>query len=273
MTEASQQVSYEDLDRAAEEAMSEANQAVVEEETEEIEEEATAEGTEDDSIRQDTDNDSDEGEDESEETFEEETGEAEEVTAKPAKAKDEENAERSKLGRKVKSLEDTVTRLERLLELQEKTQAVKTEEDDDDEDVFITKKDLPKYVESLEAKKEQTKLQYQQEYTREFAKIGGEDDRFDEIWEEMLERHNTINTGSPVADAQINFYKAKAALAESRKPVNPVKGKAKQLKTKTNIPAQMKGKEPTPVKLDPVAAEYVRKMGIKQEFVQKTLSK
>ena len=265
MTEASQQVSYEDLDRAAEEAMHEAETAVVEEVEEETEEETTAE---------DVDETQEETEDETEEEETEETEEVDEIEEEvKAKPKDTENAERSKLGRKVKSLEDTVTRLERLLELQEKTKAVKTEEDDDDEDVFITKKDLPKYVESLEAKKEQTKLQYQQEYTREFAKIGGEDDRFDEIWEEMLERHNTINTGSPVADAQINFYKAKAALAESRKPVNPVKGKAKQLKTKTNIPAQMKGKEPTPVKLDPVAAEYVRKMGIKQEFVQKTLSK
>jgi len=267
MTEASQQVSYEDLDRAAEEAMHEAETAVVEELEEEVEEENTAEDVNE--TEEETENET-----EVEEVEEvEESGEEHEEVETKTKPKDEVNALKSKWGRKMKTMEETVARLERLLELQEKTQAVKTEEDDDDEDVFITKKDLPKYVESLEAKKEQTKLQYQQEYTREFAKIGGEDDRFDEIWEEMLERHNTINTGSPVADAQINFYKAKAALAESRKPVNPVKGKAKQLKTKTNIPAQMKGKEPTPVKLDPVAAEYVRKMGIKQEFVQKTLSK
>ena len=260
MTEASQQeekhVTHADLDRAAEAAFSQELDAVAEEE--ETVEPAAEEEAETDEVEEET-----------EEEPEEEEVQA--VAEEEPKVKDEENSERSKLGRKVKTLEDQLSRLIGLVE-QNKTPVVE-DLDDEEGDAFITPENLPKYIEREAKKKEKEQTSYQQNYVANFSQIGKEDANFSEIWEEMLENHNSIVTGDPKADANINFYKAKAALLETRKPVNPVQGKGKTAKTRTNVPDKIQQKQVKPVKLDPIAAEFVKRQKITNDFVQKTLSK
>jgi len=260
--EASQQVTHADLDRAAEEAMNGESQeeAVVYEEMDE-----------DDTVQLDTDNDSDETEEAVTETTEEPV---EAVSEKP-KERDTENAIRSWVGRQLKERDDALLeRIEGLLK-QNTQQAIGQEEEAEEE--FITNKNLPNYLKKqiaqYEDEKKQQASKYQTDFTRAFANEGSSAENFDAIWNEFLDNHNEVVTGDPVADAKIGFYKAQAALVKKAKPEIPVKGKGAKLNTKTNVPDQIKGKEPKPVKLDPVAAEFVKKMKITDEFVQKTLGK
>ena len=270
MNEASQQeekreVTHADLDRAAELALMQESEAVEEEEEETVET-AAEEEVEEKAVE----------EEESEET--EELQAVEEETEEQAiepetKAKDEENAERSRLGRKVKTLEDQLSRLVNLLETKETVKTEQLEEDDEEADAYITPENLPKYIERETKKREAEQVKYQQNYVANFSQIGKDDDNFTDIWEEMLANHNTVVTGDPKADAQINYFKAKASIFENRKPVNPVQGKSKTVKTKVNVPDKIQEKQPKPIKLDPIAAEFVKRQKLSTEFVEKTLNK
>ena len=256
MKTASQQgVTHEDLDRAADEATTEEVVEVEEvaEEEEVVEEETT------------------------EEDFEEEEEETEEEPAVVAEPTD--NAERTKLGRKVARQEAQLSEIQSVLDRLANFMEDKGEVrgsiivDDDDEDAFLTPENLPKYLERENKKRETEQSKYQKRYTSEFASIGRSDENFEDIWEIMLDKHNTIETGDPSADAKINFYKARATFLENNRVTNPVKGKGSKTNTSVNLPNKMKGKTPVKVKLDAHAAEFVKKRGLSDEFVQKTLSK
>jgi len=259
--EASQQVTYDDLDRAAAEAMGQEAETEAVTETQEEEEQAI------ETAESDTDTDVEESDEETEEI----EASAEE---EPKKERDTENAIRSWVGRQLKERDDALLeKIETLL----KTNQPQAVESEPEEEEFITTKTLPSFIDrQIKERTEREaaeKNKYQKDFTRAFANEGASAENFDAIWNEFLENHNEVVTGDAVADAKIGFYKAQAALVGKAKPKNPVQGKGKVVKTKTNIPDQMAEKTPKPVKLDPVAAEYVRKMKLNDEFVQKTLNK
>jgi len=211
-----------------------------------------------------------------EDVIDQETGvpEIEETQETPeeiqAKQRDEENAERSKLGRKVKEMEtnfsgiqDQLNRLASLLE-----QKQKDPEFDDDE--IITAKNLPDYLKRKEQEQNQQKQAYEKDYTSTFARIGAEDDDFDNVWNEMLANHNTIHTSDPKIDAQINYLSAKNSLL--KKPKNPLQGKGKDVQG-VNVPNTTKHEGKGMPKLDPVADEFVKRMGLSADWVNEKLGK
>lgn len=224
--EASQQVTHDDLDRAAEE-------------TPEVETEVVAEEITEESV--------------------------ETVDDLEAKRKDEENAERSRLGRKVKGIEDRFEsfeeRLNRVLNKLETPREVEV----DDDDPIITPENLPRYMQKLEEQKGQQQKEYERKYASSFAKIGSDADEstFNDVWEEMLANHNTIVTGNPDMDARLNYLSAENAILRGAKPKNPVKGKGSNVSV--NIPEQMNEKAAKPVKFDAVAEEFMRRQGIDPE--------
>lgn len=230
MTEASQQVSYKDLDRAADAALGQ-EEVVTEEVAEDV--------VEDQEVSEDVSEVSDE-----------------------QKQRDTENAERSKLGRKVKTLEEQITRLSGLLERKQQEQ--------EPEDSILTPENLPKYIERLEQERSHKKQEYSSSYTSKFAEIGAEDENFDDVWAEMYANHNAVVTGDPSVDAQINYLKAQNALLK-KGPKNPVQGKGATTNTAVNIPDGMQKKQTVMPKLDHVAAEFLKKTGLSPEWAAKKL--
>jgi len=249
-------VTYADLDRAADAALAaedaaEIKEPVVEEQPEETVETAAEE-------------ESQEASEEQEEPQEEATEEVAAVEEEAIKVRDEENAERSRLGRKVKGLEDSYgqlsDRIDRLLDRLEAGGTDNTAEEEDDADAFLTPENLPKYLERENNKRAKEQESYQRNFVREFQSIGGEDEDFDLIWDEFLKNHNQVVTSDPKADAQIGYYKAKNAVILAKKPEQPkIPGKAKSgtLKTDVNVPNKVQEKQPKPIKLDPIALDVV----------------
>lgn len=244
MSNEASQFNYDKLDRAAEETLPKEEEIQAQEDQDKTEQESEA--------------------------VNEEVNEGVPVEEDPEKVeqkrqKDLENAERSKLGRKVKSLEDQIGKLTSLLEKQE-------EDEEEDEEIILTPKELPKYLEKIEEKKKAEHAQYEKDYTGEFAKLGADDTNFQVVWEEMVNNHNSVITGDPSIDAQMNYLKAKNTLLQRNTPENKLKGKGKEANTNINVPTKMKDKENKPIKLDPEAEEFAKRMGLSEEFIQKSLN-
>ena len=194
-----------------------------------------------------------------------------EVTAE-TKMRDEENAERSKLGRKVKEFEVKLGEVDSIKEQLDRLESLlgQQRQETDDEDDIVTTKTLDSYLARKESEKQTQQKKYEKDYVSSFTKLGIEDNNFDEVWSEMMERHNTVHTGDPKVDAQINYLAAANALY--KKPKNPLQDKGNDIKG-VNVPGETKKTDKGMPKLDPAAEEFVKKMGLGAEWVNEKLGK
>lgn len=186
------------------------------------------------------------------------------------KRRDEENAERSRLGRKVKELESVLGDIGTIKEQLAALAPLLNRGEEQDGEALITAKDLPRYLEQREAEKAQNRSAYEKAYTASFVKVGVEDDDFDATWEEMLANHNVAHTGNPQHDAKINYLSAQNALLKKKGPKNPLQGKGKNV-TGVNVPDTATGSSKAMPKLDPVAEEFVKRQGLSADWVNKAL--
>lgn len=291
-TEASQEeldLSDSALDRAAEGAGEEetieasTEETVIDEEQEHSEEEA-------ESVEEETEElEAEEGE----ETEALEAGEEEEEEAQPEPS---DNAERSKLGRKVKYMEDSLNgikesideRMDRMEKLfsqgQQQERHEEQFEDDEDEEVVLTKKEMREQMQQL-MKEQQTQetnsqVQYEKGYLSTIKQLGSEEEseeEFNDIYDEMMANFNKKHSDNPEMDAEKNWLRATKSVLKKQaaKPIkkeNPLKGRKPKSPLGKGGGDTTPDTSPTTPKLDDVAAEFIRKTKMSDEAVADALS-
>lgn len=160
----------------------------------------------------------------------EEKPKQEKVAADSEETEPKDPIERTKFGRLLKAQEERIKQLEAMLVSTGKTVPSEvqpaTESDEEEEDRYVTAKDIPTFFKKIE----DADQKYQNAYTAEIAKYAKDMDEetFSEVWDEMYKNYN-IRRGNkyepkewnPASDAQLNWLNAKARVFE---------GKAKQIK-------------------------------------------
>lgn len=152
----------------------------------------------------------------------------------------DDNAERSRLGRKVKYLEETIVNLTSQLETQTKLLQSLVEQmspkepakEEDEEEVITTKKDVLRVLTEAEKKKMEEKARYENNYVKTFQSLlMQEDDGIrSDIYKTWNDKYNVVFTGDPVRDAEIGYLKAKVDVlsrhtykGREETPVQPTK--------------------------------------------------
>ncbi len=197
----------------------------------------------------------------------------------------ETQADRSRLGRKVQRYEQEMAEIKDMfktfLEVNQARQPVysPTEPEEDELPEFIsTPQDVEKILEARDkkkAKEEETKQQeqkvYESRYINTFFSFAEDDpDHFDEIEEIMQSKFNIRHSNNPVVDARLNFLEARDVFYRKNKVKPNVKGGNSSLATGFNIQTNTPLVE-TSIKLSPLAEEFVRKTGMKEESVRAAL--
>jgi len=276
-------VSHEDLDNA----LIEPEEEPPAEETEPIEDVATEGDQEGETEEVDDDT-------ESEEEVEESTEEEPEDEEEPEEPED--NRERSKLGRRVSSMEAGFQTLQSIVQTMADTQKSfieqfpsmmsRTDNDDteieDDIDEYISKKDLPIFLNKWESDKAKMAEKYNADYNAYFRSQGQSVDNelHKLIMDEMLANHNFKRSNDGNRDAELNYLNAKIAVLEksaleARKPKNPLeKNKGKKVDNLGGPSETVTTSKSEPViKLDKHAADFVKRTNMSEESVKKALSR
>src|SRR3972149_3260591 len=167
-----------------------------------------------------------------------ETSESE-VTAKAAEAEsegqdgqDEDHAEKTRLGRKVKKLEEGMVTKAEFSQLKNNldsfmtkpAEQVKAEQFDMPEYV-ATPDDVEKVIQVREARQRNEQETYQKAYVSQMVSMSTGNEQHDEVVKEMMANFNIRRTGNPQIDAELNYAKAQAAvLSRGATKTVPVKG-------------------------------------------------
>lgn len=195
----------------------------------------------------------------------------------------EDHSERSHLGRKMKGLEAKIEAI--LSKLDAPKSAAKEKEEtidveDEDEEVVTTSKDVKKILERYEAeriKKEQQKKLEDEKKNKEYEEgyldtleDFKQDPNYAEISKIMIDKYNFRITGNPVEDAQTNFDRATAAFYRqaSKKPTIPIRGGKPSVPLGVDVPTQKEIQTKPKVKFDPIAAEYLERIGVDEDKAQ-----
>jgi hypothetical protein len=165
----------------------------------------------------------------------------------------DDNAERSRLGRKVKYLEETMTSLTSQLDTQTKllqslvermSSKEPVKEDGDEEEVITTKEDVLRVLTEAEKKKAEEKTRYENNYVKTFQSLlVQEDDGIrSDIYKTWNDKYNVVFTGDPVRDAEIGYLKAKvdvlsrhAYKGKEDTPLHPTKSSPSDYSKKYSI--------------------------------------
>lgn len=192
----------------------------------------------------------------------------------------EDNAERSKLGRKVAALESTIQELTSFIrQMQQKP----TEpEDEFDEDEPLTKKKFEELLELHNQRQHERQSAYTQQYQRILIRAGLEMDEHEhaDIINAIERLPSRARTGNPELDAKIDFREAENALLREKvkgasKPKNPLN---KNKDTEPEAPlggGAETGNDSRPrqmPKLDKAAMDFVKSRGMDADRVNKVLS-
>lgn len=201
------------------------------------------------------------------------------VVTEPTPPKDEDQSEKSRLGRKVKRLESTLDEIRSTLStIAERTavssQVVEEPEPElpenatsDEIRAWATKREerLLRKVEKKEEEKRTAARLAQQNYGREYVKaieetVNEEDDP--ELYSLLTDTkdltYNQVHTGNPTKDFAINLKKATDSL-RNKKPKPNVHGKPTKVATGANIPNNTPPKKTYDrTKLDPLEQQAAK---------------
>ena len=162
-----------------------------------------------------------------------------EVTAKAAEAEpdgqdeqDEDHAEKTRLGRKVKKLEDVMVTKAEFSQLMNKLDTLMAKPA---EQVSTDKVEMPEYVTTpddvekvIQAREQRMRTDqetYQKAYVSTMVSMGNGNEQHDDVVKEMMTNFNVRRTGNPQIDAELNYAKAQAAvLSRGATKTVPVKG-------------------------------------------------
>lgn len=220
-----------------------------------------------------------------EEVKQETTGK--EVVSEPReKPEPEDQRERSRLGREVKGLKDTVASLKedlgavlsKLDRLGPKREVISQGEDSEEIPEFIqTREDFLKANRALRRIEQKEQKKYEDVYVHKIRSLGSQNpDVHKEIFDEMMANFNNVITGDPEYDADLNYTKAKAALLSkkiaSAKPKPNVRGKETVPSTNLSVESREETRESSTPELDEFAEEFRKKTGMKDESIKAALA-
>uniref|UniRef100_A0A6M3XR07 Uncharacterized protein n=1 Tax=viral metagenome TaxID=1070528 RepID=A0A6M3XR07_9ZZZZ len=197
----------------------------------------------------------------------------------------DDHKERSKMGRRVAGLEQNLNLLvQKIDQLVTAKTVAEPVDPDDDEPVFMTKKQLREFVRT-QAKDEigQTKIEeqtarneYENAYVSHVRQIGADlpPKQLDAVFKEMYDHHNEVIHKIPKVDADINFHRAVASLAVKSKPVSKVIPLKKDDPKNLGGPADtiIEGKKVEKPKLDEHAAAFARYHKLTDDQIASALS-
>lgn len=194
----------------------------------------------------------------------------------------DDHKERSKLGRRVSGLEHNINLLVEKIDQLVTSKTEPEEDPDDDEPVFMTKKQLREFVRNqakdevkqTKAEEHAAQVKYERAYVAQVRKVGANlpPKQLEAVFKEMFEHHNDVFHKIPEVDADINFHRAVASLADKAKPKKVVPLKKDDPKN-LGGPADTKieGKKVAPQKLDEHAAAFVKYHNLSDEKVKEAL--
>ena len=209
-------------------------------------------------------------------TEEEEVKVEKKEVKKPEPEEEEDHKERSKLGRKVKYLEDTIQqqneRIEMLLNKLEKPPSPVEDEE--------VPEDVVRWNAALKRKEAAEQMKYSQGYLKSFWVEGKNDresdpDLYDEIYKEMATNFNVRYSNDPSMDAAINYGKAARAVFKKQtasvKSRPNVKADKPQASTSLDVKSRSVPEPSEDMDLDPEAREFVKKIGMSKESIAEAL--
>ena len=194
----------------------------------------------------------------------------------------DDNRERSNLGRKVKILEDKLSRLDEIAAKLDRISTPKRElPPDDDAPIPMTARELREFVwkenQQLETFKAQKQREYVQGYLKHEATLGMDlsEQEYEEVIKERVANFDVRHSDNPMADADLNFHKALASVLRkkmSKGKENPLKGKKPDGPLGGPTGTENATRAAVTPKLDKDAAEFAQKMGLSAEQIQKALA-
>ena len=194
----------------------------------------------------------------------------------PPPQPDAENAERTRLGRRVKKLEDLIGEL--VTELRESRKT--PEPAPDVPETVATPDDVRRILAVEEQRKLNTQRVYHENYRKAIDALGSEnEDVHEEVIKEILSPNSPFNqilSENPFADAERNYYRAVKAVLK-KKAASPVKPKANVRAEKpiapTGVPVGTTVNAPNskPFKIDEYARDFMRRMGMSDKSAEDAL--
>lgn len=190
----------------------------------------------------------------------------------------------TKLGRRVKGLETTLS------EMNQKLDNFFSRFDARDRETIREETGLPEIISTPEdvikvnrymKKKEQEeeikdKENFSRNYLNDFKSLGSRDSElYPEIYDEMIKNFNIRYSDDPKNDARVNYAEAKAALL-SRKfaPVKPnIKGKKPEIPIDLGIESKETPISSESVHLDDFAQDFAKSTGMKEESIKEALKR
>lgn len=196
---------------------------------------------------------------------------------------DEDHAAKTRLGRKVKKLEEVMVTKDQFNQLMSKLDTfmtrpvetqVNTEQETEMLEYVATPDDVEKVIQARENRIRSEQDTYQRAYVSQMVSMSQGNDAHDDIVKEMMTNFNVRRTGNPQIDAELNYAKAQAAVL-SRQNIKtvPVKGESAVGTGVTHGVTNTQTKVTLP-KLTPEAESfvaYMKKQGMSEESIAEAL--
>lgn len=195
---------------------------------------------------------------------------------------DEDHATKTRLGRKVKKLEEVMVTKSEFNQLMTKLDTFMTRPSEqqvstpliDMPEYVATPDDVEKVIQARENRIRSEQDTYQKAYVSTMVSMGQGNDTHDEIVKEMMTNFNVRRTGNPQIDAELNYAKAQAAvLSRQTTKTVPVKGD-KPIGTGVTHGVTNTQTKVTLPKLTPEAenfVSYMKRQGMSDESISEAL--
>lgn len=195
---------------------------------------------------------------------------------------DEDHATKTRLGRKVKKLEEVMVTKDEFKQLMTKldtfmtrpAEQVSTEQKAEMPEYVATPDDVEKVIQARESRIRAEQDTYQKAYVSTMVSFAQGNDAHDEVVKEMMTNFNVRRTGNPQIDAELNYAKAQAAvMSRQTTKIVPVKGDKAVGTGVTHGVTNTQTKVTLP-KLTPEAENfvaYMKRQGMSEESIAEAL--
>jgi len=188
------------------------------------------------------------------------------------------NDGKSRLGRRVKKVEDSYDRLVGKMDAFLDAQKPQVQEEELDTDMPVTFGDLDSFIDKREKRKVKKDRDYFDTYAESLVNLSKDlpNDVAEEIFKEHDEHYTMRANLDPATAAHINFLEAKSVVLSrlvASEPVkrNPLKGKRVDLPSGTSGGSRMKGKDTKNLGLDEETKSLIKELGLTEEEAKTAL--
>lgn len=199
--------------------------------------------------------------------------------------KPEDNSERSRLGRKVAYMEETMTNFMDEMRDVMKSKTIDTPVSEDpldlgDTDELVTaaslKNQLNTFYKAQKAQEIADAKAYKKDYTSSILELSKDlpEEEFNSVINSLDNSGNPRSSEDPRVAAQVNFLKARNAVLESKikEPVNPIPGDVTHAPAGIGGAAAVKPAEESLPELTQEELDFIKRSGLTDEQVKEALS-